>query len=403
MKQMVTPGMALIVALLALASPAIADVPQMISYQGYLTDAGGAALDTTVSMEFAIYDDSTGGVLKWTESHAAVTVEGGTFNVILGEMFPIDDSVFNQPDRWLGITVGSDPELSPRTPLVSIGYAHRVSTVDGSTGGIISGDVSIQSDIMVSGKATIGPGHTNTGTYSFVAGTTNDPYGNLSAISGGENNSAGYAASVAGGRQNDARADYAAIGGGFDGWIGANFSAIPGGRSNEIWSPYCMAFGEFVYLNQSHRVALFDGEHDGRLGLNRDDDDGGINHPIHVGTDGSNGNGAHLTAGGVWTNASSRMKKEGFQPLDGEALLNKVASMPVESWQYKGTDERHIGPVAEDFVAAFDVGTTIDGGKRDDEHLSYGDVAGVALASVQALLEKIERLETRIAELESDK
>jgi hypothetical protein len=42
--------------------------------------------------------------------------------------------------------------------------------------------------------------------------------------------------------------------------------------------------------------------------------------------------------------------------------LAKIAALPVESWNYKNTTERHIGPVAEDFVAAFDVGTVKNDG-----------------------------------------
>jgi hypothetical protein len=144
--------------MLALATVVIAAVPQTISYQGRLTSSSGDPLDTTVSITFTIYDDSTLGNSKWTETHPSVTVTDGLFNVILGAgipAVPIHDSVFNQPDRYLGIQVGSDPELAPRTRLVSVGYSHRVSTVDGSTGGIISGDIDIQSDLTVSGKATI--------------------------------------------------------------------------------------------------------------------------------------------------------------------------------------------------------------------------------------------------------
>lgn len=155
MKQAIQLMIAVAAVMLTMLPLVTADVPQMINYQGRLTDSAGEPLDTTVSMEFAIYDDSTAGVVKWAEAHPSVTVEGGTFSVILGTMVPIEDSVFNQPDRWLGITVGMDPELMPRTRLVSVGYAQRVSTVDGSTGGMISGDVDIQSDLDVAGTVRV--------------------------------------------------------------------------------------------------------------------------------------------------------------------------------------------------------------------------------------------------------
>jgi hypothetical protein len=68
--------------------------------------------------------------------------------------------------------------------------------------------------------------------------------------------------------------------------------------------------------------------------------------------------------------------------------------------------------VAEDFVAAFDVGNIrVEDGKRDDHYLAAGDVAGVALIGVQELYriteelrektDKIEQLEIRLAELQT--
>lgn len=154
MKNMVLLAVTLAVAVLALASLATANVPQLINYQGRLTDSIGTPLDTTVSMVFAIYDDSTGGSSKWSESHPSVIVVNGLYSVILGMILPIDDSVFNQPDRFLGITVGADPELTPRTRLVSLGYSHRVSTIDGASGGTISGDVSIRGNVQIRTEAT---------------------------------------------------------------------------------------------------------------------------------------------------------------------------------------------------------------------------------------------------------
>ncbi|MGB2979975.1 MAG: hypothetical protein WBC77_01875, partial [Candidatus Zixiibacteriota bacterium] len=62
------------------------------------------------------------------------------------------------------------------------------------------------------------------------------------------------------------------------------------------------------------------------------------------------------------------------------------------------TDERHIGPVSEDFVRAFDVGT-VNQGVRDDKYLSPGDVAGVALAGVKELIQENQELKQIISDL----
>jgi len=59
----------------------------------------------------------------------------------------------------LGIQIGSDPEISPRTRLVTVPWAHRVSTVDGASGGLISGDLEATGAIVagdVSGGYLVG-------------------------------------------------------------------------------------------------------------------------------------------------------------------------------------------------------------------------------------------------------
>ena len=119
-----------VVMILAAASVAFADVPTMINYQGQLTDDSGNLLDTTVSMEFTIYNESAGGVAQWWEVHPSVTGDSGLFSVILGTFTPIDDGVFVETTCWLGIKVGSDDEISPRTKLTSVAYAHHALRAD---------------------------------------------------------------------------------------------------------------------------------------------------------------------------------------------------------------------------------------------------------------------------------
>jgi hypothetical protein len=137
-------------------------------------------------------------------------------------------------------------------------------------------------------------------------------------------------------------------------------------------------------------------------------------YPIHVGTNATNGNGAYLTAGGVWTNASSRAKKDRFTPLSPHEVLEKIRSLPVEGWYYKGTNEYHIGPYAEDFYRLFQTGTQDH--PESPSYLASSDVAGVALLGVQALAEhqrhqqseqevlikRLEALEARVASLEAE-
>ncbi|MEW5923036.1 MAG: hypothetical protein AB1746_03525 [Candidatus Zixiibacteriota bacterium] len=120
----------LLVIFLTAALAMSAGIPQLINYQGKLTDASGIPLDTTVSMTFTVYDAPTGGNSKWTETHSSVTVVKGLFNVLLGGVNPVQDTVFNDSLRYLGIAVGTNSEISPRTQLIAVPYAFRTRQAD---------------------------------------------------------------------------------------------------------------------------------------------------------------------------------------------------------------------------------------------------------------------------------
>jgi len=116
--------------------------------------------------------------------------------------------------------------------------------------------------------------------------------------------------------------------------------------------------------------------------------------------------GAHAvltwTNGGVFVNggfsySSDRNLKADFAPLDAPQILDRVAALPVSSWVYKtDTGARHIGPMAQDFHAAF----AVNG--NDDTHINVGDEAGVALAAIQGLNQKLEEeAKVKDAEIEN--
>jgi hypothetical protein len=111
-----------------------------------------------------------------------------------------------------------------------------------------------------------------------------------------------------------------------------------------------------------------------------------------VGTSSANGNGAYLSHGGVWTNTSTREKKQDFTPLNEKEVLNKIGMLQVTRWRYIGTNEYHIGPVAEDFYSAFGVGV-------NNKSISTIDPSGVALLGIQALKKENEDLKKMVEEL----
>jgi hypothetical protein len=75
---------------------------------------------------------------------------------------------------------------------------------------------------------------------------------------------------------------------------------------------------------------------------------------------------------------SDRALKEAFEAIDPRAVLAAVATLPIERWSYRGETARHLGPMAQDFAAAFGLGP-------DDRHIFPLDAAGVALAALQGL------------------
>ena len=99
---------------------------------------------------------------------------------------------------------------------------------------------------------------------------------------------------------------------------------------------------------------------------------------------GGAGGTASLSHGGVWTNASSREYKERIASIDPAAVLDKLVALPISQWQYKGSTEgTHLGPMAEDFKAAF-------GLAGDGKSIGTVDADGVALAAIQGLNAKLE-------------
>ena len=113
-----------------------------------------------------------------------------------------------------------------------------------------------------------------------------------------------------------------------------------------------------------------------------------------VGSNSSNGNGAYLTSGGVWTNASDQFKKENFESLDNTQILDKIGQLPITRWNYKGLSEQHIGPMAQDFYRIFRVG-------MDDKTISTIDPSGIALAGIQGLYNKIHSQNTEIQDMQA--
>src|SRR5688572_11076289 len=106
--------------------------------------------------------------------------------------------------------------------------------------------------------------------------------------------------------------------------------------------------------------------------------------------------GCNLPAGsGVFNCTSSRATKENFTFVDGNDVLARLRKVPVSTWNYiaEGQQSRHLGPMAEDFYSAFQLGTT-------DKAIGIQDAVGVSLAAVKALDARTTDLQQKTAEVE---
>jgi hypothetical protein len=111
------------------AASVFAAVPQIISYEGYLTDLSHEPVNGTVSIVFGLYSTPTGtDAPLWTETQGSVAVTNGVYSVLLGSVTPIDLPFDAQ--YWLGVKVGADAEMAPRQALAGAPYARRAETVD---------------------------------------------------------------------------------------------------------------------------------------------------------------------------------------------------------------------------------------------------------------------------------
>jgi hypothetical protein len=121
-------------------------VPKTISYQGILTQSNGAVVSNgNYSITFNLYAESSNGTILWSETQN-VGVEKGIFNVILGSKSPI--ALPFDMQYYLGITVGSGTEMTPRIQLTSSAYSFHSSIADSlngkskiTSGNIASGQV----------------------------------------------------------------------------------------------------------------------------------------------------------------------------------------------------------------------------------------------------------------------
>lgn len=228
--------------------------PRILNYQGYLTDTSGNQFNGEATVKATIYDSGVAGQPLWSESITNVPVARGIFNVVLGNLTPIPDSVFSKAeDRWLEISVGSNT-FAPRTQITAIAGAFEAQwskTASYALAGPpdndwVIGAGGLDSTLLTGNRLGISRGgvgnvlydsyrctHLNLG----VACTTGTNGGNNTYITipGGYHSVAlSNAATVAGGRNNRVDGYGSYVGGGSANVILGQFNAIAGGSNDTI-------------------------------------------------------------------------------------------------------------------------------------------------------------------------
>ena len=407
---------------------------------GALSTLGGGGQNRILSN--SIFSTIGGGQLNVVQASAFnATISGGGNNTIEASVSSAtigggSANTIKTNARLGTISGGGNNVISAQ--LATIGGGDENLVAAGASWSTIAGG---QRNVSSNSYASVGGGTLNIagGFASTVAGGHNNRSSvDYATVSGGDANvSSFFATTVGGGQSNVSSGSYATVPGGFANRASGLYSFAAGNRARAnnhgsfVWSDaqsadfasggdnqFCIRANGGLRLNGDTPV-YFGSSLGQRLNLFSTTFAIGIQGGVQysrVATGGGFGwyaGGAPndntfnagggvtlmtLTAGGLVVNgtfvsASDRNGKENITPIEPASILEKVLALPLTTWNYKiDATTRHLGPMAQDFHAAFGVGP-------DDKHIATVDADGVALAAIQGLHQKLTReLEQRDAE-----
>jgi len=304
----VVPGEATVVAPVTnnvVSSNDAITIPQMMSYQGRLTDASGVPVaDALYAVRFRLYAEATGGTPFWEEEQE-VRTRDGLFSVLLGSVTPIG-AVPDAGAAYLGMSVESSAEMTPRlritgtyaSPREGVGTsyvppggtdgcdywvlgsdfvlwtAHRYGLSKGDAGNKLHGDYSYTQNNLGSActtgasgwnyaNSTVGGGYRNRSSNNYTTvsgGYRNTASENSATIGGGYGNTAsGYSATVGGGYSNIASGYAAAVGGGYKSTASASYTTVGGGYYNTARGYSATVGGGYVDTAKGYYSGVFSG------------------------------------------------------------------------------------------------------------------------------------------------
>ncbi len=377
----------------------------------YGTIAGGGS--NTAAEDYA----TVGGGGSNTASADSATVSGGYGNTASNWYAAVGGGLFNfATGERATVGGGQANDATGLFSTVSGGYSNTASNTYAAIGG---GD----NNSALGARATIGGGYGNYaagpgatvggGGYDGVNAIGNQAFGDASTIGGGLTNlilsdgdyatvGGGYfnsilaaGGTIGGGSGNQLTGSYAAIGGGYGNSASGLSATIPGGYLN-------IASGDGSFAAGTRANALHDGSFVWSSANATPISSTTTNQFLVRATNGfSLSTNLAGTIGcslivGTWNCTSDRNAKANFAPVDGVAVLNTLASIPIETWNFNTQDAgiRHMGPMAQDWYAAFGLG-------EGDTTISAVDADGVALAAIQGLYAVVQEQAGRIAALEA--
>ncbi len=306
-----------------------------------------------------------GGGIYNTASGDTTTIGGGYGNTATENSATIGGGIYNTASGNYATVGGGDDNTA----------SGLYSTVGGGKGNTASSD----STIIGGGFSNYATGHAAT----IAGGYVNMADGSHASIVGGALNHAdGGSASVGGGQYNAANGDFAAIAGGYYNYAGGDYSFAAGSHAKAN-NTGCFVWGDSteadVECNDDNRwVARTSGG-------------------VYFYTNSILTSGVYVPPGGnSWNFISDRATKENLTPLDSQAILEKLATLPVQEYNLRSQEPsiRHVGPVAQDFYAAFGYG-------ESNMAINIEDANGVALAAIQGLYQLLQEKDAQIDSLQA--
>jgi len=311
------------------------------------------------------------------------TISGGKGNTTSDDYGTVSGGEGNTADGARSVVAGgSSNQASGSAAAVVAGSDNQAS---GSTAAVVAGS----ENEATSSRAFIG------------SGVSNEATGSMSVIGGGWlNEASGPRSVVLGGKDNVSSSWYTTIGGGENNTVDGSRATVPGGEHNTADGDHSFAAGYRADTNDNDGTFVWGDDSSHAVEADEDDQvvfQAGGGMTVYTDSDTTNDTGAELPSGsGSWTTLSSASTKTNVNGVDPQTVLAGVESLDVATWEYKSQDDAvHMGPMAEQFHEAFQLG-------EDERRIANVDADGVALAAIQGLSQQLAERDERIDELAAE-